>query len=284
MSRKGRDCLRENAVIQFLAAPIAGGLQEGDHERMRLAWFGSKLRLEKRGYEETVRGGLDGAHFAVAAAGGDGESGFNRSPFEVGVDFEIAEKFFFDHIFSVEALEVGAGAESNLGDHSGQFRRVLFAVRHGATDGIDDNVLRAGIIFGGIGVLETDDVARAFDEGVLKSAAGSEEWPVAGARELNAGQHAVEALVGAAGRGPKTVEGFQALGGVRFEERGRGQPFGLRFDFQLAGGVLNRIIGRMMGSELCVEVPENADSNGVAHGGILMERIVLARVTGVLRG
>src|SRR4029079_6075507 len=43
-------------------------------------------------------------------------------------------------------------------------------------------------------------------------------------------------------------------------------PLRLHLHLQLARSVLNRIVGGMMRSKFLIEVPENADSNGVAHG------------------
>ena len=80
----------------------------------------------------------------------------------------------------------------------------------------------AGIVFGGVGVSDVEDVAGEFDEGVLESAAGAEEWPVAHASELDAHQHAFKTLVGTAGRSQETVKGLQLLLGARFDQGGVG--------------------------------------------------------------
>ena len=116
-------------------------------------------------------------------------------------------------VFAVERLQVGAGAEANFRDGAGEFRGVALAVGDGAGDRIDDDVFRAGIVLGAVGVGDVEYVAGEFDEGVLESAAGAEKGPVAAAGELDAFEHAVEAFVGAAGRGPDAVERFESLFG-----------------------------------------------------------------------
>jgi glycosyltransferase involved in cell wall biosynthesis len=158
-----------------------------------------KLRLEQRRDKEQVRGRFDGAAFFVlGAAGHDREARFHRHPFELGVHFVVAEEFFLDDFLSVIRGEIGAGTQANLADFSGELGRVRIAVGNGAGDGIDDDVLSVRIFFGGGGVANAEHVAGALDERVLKAAAGAEKWPVVDAGELNAFEHAVETLVGAA--------------------------------------------------------------------------------------
>ena len=115
----------------------------------------TKLRLEECGYEKPVRRRFDGANFALRAARDDGKSGFHRGPFEVGIDFKVAEEFFGHgfFVFPVERLQVRAGAQANLRDRARKLGSVALAVRDGAGDGIDDDVLRSGIVFGAVGVL-----------------------------------------------------------------------------------------------------------------------------------
>src|SRR3954468_17018233 len=212
--------LFQHAVVQLLFAPVGCGLDEGQYQRVRLLFCRRELGLEERRYVEAVRGGFDGADFSLGAAGYYGKSGLHGGPFKLGIDFEVAEEFFGDDFFllPVEGLEVGAGAEANLGDGAGEFGRVAVAVGDGAGDGVDDDVLRSGIVFGGVGVGDVEHVAGEFDEGVLKSAAGAEEGPVAAAGELDAFEHAVKTFVGTAGRSPEPVEGFEDLFGFRMGE------------------------------------------------------------------
>ena len=147
----------------------------------------------------------------MRTAGDHGETGFHGGPFIFGIDFEVAEEFFGDDFFSlaIKRLQVGARAQANLGDFAGEFRGVTFAAGHGAGYGIDDDVFGCGIVLGGVGVFNAEDVAGELDEGVLKASAGAEIRPVAAAGELDAFEHAVETLVGTARRGPEAVEAFE---------------------------------------------------------------------------
>ena len=133
-------------------------------------------------------GRFDGANFSLSAAGDDGESGFHGDPFELRIDFEVAEKFLGRSllVLPIERLQVGAGAQANLGDGAGELRSVAFAVGDGAGYRIDDDVLRSGIVLGAVSVGDVENVAGELDERVLESAAGAEKGPVAAAGELNA--------------------------------------------------------------------------------------------------
>src|SRR5215469_3548373 len=110
---------------------------------MRLLFCRGELWLEQRRNVEAVRWGFYGADFALGTAGDYWESRFHRGPFEIRIDFEVAEEFLFDcfYIFSVETLQVGTGTKLNLRHDAGEFWRVPFAVGHGARDRIDDDVL-----------------------------------------------------------------------------------------------------------------------------------------------
>src|ERR1035441_145757 len=165
----------------------------------------------------------------MGAARHYGESRFHGRPFKVRIDFEVAEVLFGRGLFSlsVKRLQVGAGTQANLRDRAGYLRGVALAIGHGTGDRIDDDVLRAGIVLGAVGVWDVEDVAGEFDEGVLESSAGAEERPVAAAGELDPFEHAVETLEGAAGRGPQTVETFERFFGCVSRERRSGQPLGL---------------------------------------------------------
>ena len=83
--------------------------------------------------------------------------------------------------------------------------------------------------------------------------------------ELDAFEHAVEALVGAARRGPQSIEGIEGGGGARLEQRRRWKPGRLYFELELPSGVLERIVGRVMGTEFGIEIAENPDPDGFGH-------------------
>src|SRR6202035_1942433 len=115
--------------------------------------------------------------------------------------FEVAEEFFGHDffVFSIERLQVGAGAQADLRHLAGKLGSVAFAAFHGAGYGIDHDVLGSGIVFGGVGVGDAENVAGKLDQGVLKASAGTEKGPVAAAGGLDPFEHAVETLVGTAG-------------------------------------------------------------------------------------
>ena len=158
--------------------------------------------------EEAVGGRLDGAAFSVRAASYDGEAGFHGGPLEIGIDFVIAEVLFFDHFLAVVASEIRSGTQVNFGHQSGEFGGVLGTFWDGAGHGINARIRRVRVLFGSRGVFHAEDVARALDERVLKSAARTQIRPVATSGALDALDHAVEALIGAAGGSPKAVEGL----------------------------------------------------------------------------
>src|SRR5208337_1312663 len=146
-----------------------------------------------------------------------------------------------------------------------------FAIGHGAGHGIDHDIFRSGIIFGGVGVGDAEDVAGEFDEGVLKASAGAEKGPVAAAGELDALEHAVEAFVGAAGRGPEAVERFEDCFRVGSSQGWGGDPFGVDGVAQFVGGVLERIGGGVVGTECRIEVTKDSDADSVTHVVIVLE-------------
>src|ERR1700730_3502445 len=150
---------------------------------------------------------------------------------------------------------------------------MFLAIGHGAGDRIDNDVFRSGIVLGGVSVSDADDVAGELDEGILESAAGGEQRPVAAAGELDALEHAIKALVRAAGRGPQGVETFKNFISVEGGERGGGQPLGFNFESQLAGGVLDGIGGGVVRTKFGIEVSQNSNANGVGHAGIVLEGI-----------
>src|SRR5437660_4566973 len=90
--------LFQNAVIQFLPPPIRRGLHKGNHQWVRLLGLGTQLRLKESGNEEAMRRRLDRAHFALRPARGNRESGFNRTPLVIRIQFEIAEELFLNHV------------------------------------------------------------------------------------------------------------------------------------------------------------------------------------------
>src|ERR1700693_5712672 len=224
-----------------------------------------KLRLEQRRDVKQVRGRFDGPAFFLRVAGYDRKARFHSHPFEFRIHLVVAEEFFLDRFFSVIRREVRPGTEADLFNFAGELGRLRIAVRDGAGDGIDDDVLGVRVFFGGGGVADAEHVPGALYERVLKASAGAEKWPVVDAGELDAFKHAVEAFVRAARRGPQTIEGIEGGDGSRFEQRRRRKPGRFYCELELPRGVLKRIVGRVMGAELGIEVAENPDPDGFAH-------------------
>ena len=233
-----------------------------------------------------MRGRFDGADLAFGAAGNYGEAGFHGGPFIFGIDFEVAEELFGRSllVFSVERLQVRARAQANFRNRARELRGIALAVGDGARHGINDDVLRAGIILGAVGVFDVENVAGEFEESILESATGAEEGPIAAARELDAFEHAVETLVGAAGRGPQAVETLQRLFGGGGGERRRRQPLGFDLHVELAGGVLQRVVGGVVRAEVGIKVAQDSDADRVAHGLIVLEATLRASAQREVQG
>ena len=49
-------------------------------------------------------------------------------------------------------------------------------------------------------------------------------------------------------------------------ERRSGQPLALDFHLELAGGVLQGVVGGVVRAEFGIEIAQNSDADGVAHG------------------
>src|ERR1700730_3156759 len=132
-----------------------------------------------------MRGRFNGAYLALRAAGYDGESGLHRGPLVIGIDFEIAEELFGCGVLHIKGLQVGSWAQADFGDQAGEFGRVFLAVWDRARNGVDDDVLGAGIVLGCVRVFYAYDVAGTLDERVLKASAGTEKRPVVAAGEID---------------------------------------------------------------------------------------------------
>src|SRR6266542_1049726 len=129
---------------------------------MRLILSRGELRLKQGRQKKPVGWRFDGADLPLGTARDDGKPSLHGGPFKVGIDFEVAEEFFGHRVFvfAVERLQVGTGAQTNLRDRSGKLRRAVLAVRYGTGNGINDDVLRSGIVFGAVGVGNVQYIAR----------------------------------------------------------------------------------------------------------------------------
>ena len=241
---------------------------------MRFFFGRRELRLEEGGDKEAMRGRFKRANFSLRAAGDYGKTGFHGAPFVVGIDFEVAEEFFGHDflVFAVERLQVGPGTEANLWYFAGQLRCVTFAPGDGAGHGVDDDILRAGIVFGAVGIGDAENVAGKLDQGVLKTSACTEKRPIAVAGEFDASKHALETLVGTAGRSPEAVKAFEDFFCALGDERRRRYPFRFKLQLHFFGSVLQGLGGGVVGTEIRIEVTEDSDANRIAHWVIVLER------------
>src|SRR6202035_769356 len=115
---------------------------------MRLSRLRGMLRLKQGGNVKTMGGRFDRANFTLRAAGNDGEACLHGGPFVFWIDFEVAEELFSDAVLPVKRLQIRSWAKANFGNQAGELGRILLAVRHRTSHGINNDVLRAGIVFG----------------------------------------------------------------------------------------------------------------------------------------
>ena|SRR5258708_6198113 len=158
---------------------------------MGLARFRRELRLKQSRDEKTMSRGLDRPSFSFCPSGYDGKSGFNHHPFELGIDFVVAEEFLGDDFLLVKRMEVRSWPDSDFRDLAGKLGCVRGPVGQGASHGRNHNVLRSRIILRRICVFDTQHIARTLYQSVLKAPSSADEGPVAAARKLNAAQHSV---------------------------------------------------------------------------------------------
>src|SRR5277367_1873613 len=176
----------EDRIVETFAMEVGHVLHERHDQGMGLRFRGRELWLEQCRDKEQMSGRLDGAALLLRTAGYDRKASFHSHPFELGIQFVVAEEFFFDFLLSIKRRQVRAWTEMNLVYFPGEFGPVLVAIWNGAGYGVDHDILGLGIFFGGGSVANADDVAGALDERVLKAAAGAEKRAIVHAGELDA--------------------------------------------------------------------------------------------------
>src|SRR5262249_10558299 len=134
---------------------------------------------------------------------------FRNSPFKLRVHFVIAEEFFFDHVHLVERMQIRSRANADFRNGSGKFWCVTWAIGYRTCNRRYDDVLRSGIVFGSISILDSQHISRTLYQSVLKPSSSADERPVAPAREFDGSEHSIETLVRTSRRCPQPVEGFQ---------------------------------------------------------------------------
>src|ERR1700726_881587 len=125
---------------------------------MRLARVGRELRLEQGRNVETVRGGFDGANFALRSTSHYREARFHGGPFVVGIDLEVTKEFFHNAVLRIERLQIRSGAQTNFRDGTGQLGRALGAIGDSARYLVDDNIFRSRLVFGAVRVFDSQHV------------------------------------------------------------------------------------------------------------------------------
>src|SRR5207237_5613201 len=123
----------------------------------------------------------------------------------------ITEELLSDNVFLVEGMKVRPWPDADFRDRPAQLWCIRRGSWNGAGDGRNHNVLRPGIVFSRIGILDPHDVSRTLYQSVLKAPSSTDEGPVTTAGEFNSTQHAVEAFVRTGRRGPESVESLEFL-------------------------------------------------------------------------
>src|SRR5437660_5645565 len=122
-------------------------------------------------------------------------SSLGNCPFKLWISLVITEELLSDNVFLVEGMKVRPWPDADFRDRPAQLWCVRRGSWNGAGDGRNHNVLRPGIVFSRIGILDSHDVSRTLYQSVLKAPSSTDEGPVTAAGEFNSAQHAVEAFV-----------------------------------------------------------------------------------------
>src|SRR5262245_15664286 len=181
---------------------------------MRVALFRAKLRLKQRGHKEGMAGDFQRAHLSTIAKSRSYESGSFEVRQITCIYFEVTKVFLVYDRAAIDSGQPRAGFQADL-PHTGKFVSAGPPIRYGTRYGCDDRMRGRRIVLFRIGVGPTEHVPRVFDQGVLKSAAGSEEGHSIGARIFDPGEHPFKASIGTAGRGPESVLPRQHLSCIR---------------------------------------------------------------------
>ena len=225
---------------------------------MRLFRPGGELWLKQSSEEETPVGQIERTHFVARAARGNAQSGGFPSRHVLGIGLEITEILAPQGIRSAQLMH-----ERALDRTDGVFAMHLrivhlgsvgVALRQWTSDGRDHDILRIGIVFGGIRIAQTQHVSREFDQRVLESGASSEVRQVTLAGELNAAQHAARTAERAARRSPKPIEVGQEVLCIPAFQRFRGKPARFNIEAEPGCGVEQGRFGGPMGMLLGIEV------------------------------
>src|SRR5580700_5854132 len=157
---------------------------------MRLFRPGGELWLKQSSEEETPVGQIERTHFVAWAARGNAQSGGFPSRHVLRVGLEITEILALQGIRSAQLMHERA-LDRMDGTFAMHLRTVRLgavgrALRHWTSDGRDHDILRIGIVFGGIRIVQTQHISREFDQRVLESGASSKVRQVTPASELNA--------------------------------------------------------------------------------------------------
>src|SRR6266404_1759162 len=198
----------QHTVLELRRFPLRRGAQEFHNDRVRFARFRRELRMKQSRDEEFVVWGFNRVRFALRSPRNDGKSRLDHRPLEFRIHLVVTEKFLCDDVFLVERMKIGSRTDANFWNWTGQLWLSRCAVGNGTCHGMDDNVLRSGIILCRIGVFNVHHISRTLYQSVLEAPSSADKGPVSATRKLNASQHSVETLVGTAGGGPEPVKIF----------------------------------------------------------------------------
>src|SRR5581483_8070312 len=251
---------------------------------MRLTRPGGKLRLKQGGDEEPVSGRFDGSNLAFCSSCHNRQPSLQKGRFKLGIDLVVAEELLGYDVLFVEGMQVGSRPQPNPGNGAGKLRGAGSAIGDGAGHRRDHNVLRTGVVFRGIGVLEAQHIARTLYQSVLKAASSAHERPVAAAGKLNPAQHAVETLVRTACSGPESIERLELAVYLGTGERPGGDPLCGNGNLQFLGGVLDGLLDGRMGRRGRIIVPQNPNAHGIRHANIVNELFRKTRLPNPARG
>ena len=218
-----------------------------------IAVQGAPLRLESSADEKRVPAQFDSPDAAILRAGGDFQGAFLEHVLESGVQAEAAMIGFIMRR-AVDGRKFAApGGDDGL-------RFLDQRATHPVDQGQRSSRLQFLMVCGG----EAADIAREFQQRVLKSSASSEKRNQTCPRIMNGPERARRVLVGAGGNAPHTVKRAERRF-IAGHNCVRAQPGGL--NGLAEGGVIKRdgLIDGPVRQNTGVEITDERDARGL-HG------------------
>src|SRR5258705_845099 len=217
-----------------------GGLDESDHERVRLSILGAPLRLEKRPDEERVLRNLEDAGVAAVSESREFQPVLFEQLVVVGIQLEIAEILFVDSIRLEDLARAGVFADVNALRGTGELGASVRLVGYRARHRVNQQLLRLRSVLSVLEVRPAEHVLREFEQGVLKTGARRERRRLALATVADRSQRARAALVRTTRGDPDAVEIGELGFGVLGRDRVGSDPGHLHWNTERRRGVLDR--------------------------------------------